>query len=71
MRVLGCFIEEDDYRAKHLFGVYLPKHINLDELKAKFAAQNIYVSFRGNAIRVSCSVYNDEGDFQKLVDCFK
>ncbi len=71
LRALGCFIEDDEYRAKHLFGVYLPRHINLDELKAKFKEQNIYVSFRGNAIRVSCSVYNDEGDFQKLVDCFK
>ncbi len=71
LRALGCFIEEDSYRAKHLFGVYLPKHIDLDRLKAKFKEQHIYVSFRGAAIRVSCSVYNDERDFDKLVACFK
>jgi len=71
LRAIGCFIEEDKYRAKHLFGVYLPKHINLDKLKSKFKEHNIFVSFRGEAIRVSCNVYNDEGDFEKLVDCFK
>jgi selenocysteine lyase/cysteine desulfurase len=70
LRELGCFIEEDRYRAKHLFGVYLPKHIDLDKLKSKFKEQNIFVSFRGEAIRVSCNVYNDEGDFQRLVACF-
>ena len=71
LRALDCFIEEDEYRAKHLFGVYLPKDIDLAKLKVKFKEQNIYVSFRGNAIRVSCSVYNDEGDFEKLVACFR
>ena len=70
LRELGCFIEEDKYRAKHLFGVFLPKHIDLDKLKSKFKEQNIFVSFRGEAIRVSCNVYNDEGDFEKLVSCF-
>jgi selenocysteine lyase/cysteine desulfurase len=71
LRELGCFIEEDSHRAKHLFGVYLPKGTDLAQLKIKFKEQNIYVSFRGNAIRVSCSVYNDERDFEKLVACFK
>ena len=71
LRELGCFIEEANYRAKHLFGVYLPKHINLDKLKAKFKEENIYVSFRGEAIRVSCNVYNDASDFEKLIACFK
>jgi len=71
LRNLGCFIEEDTYRAKHLFGVYLPKHIDLDKLKTRFKEQHIFVSFRGEAIRVSCNVYNDQGDFEKFVRCFK
>ena len=70
LRALGCFIEEDTFRAKHLFGVYLPKQLNLAALKTKFKENNIYVSFRGAAIRVSCNVYNDEGDFEKLIACF-
>lgn len=68
---LGCFIEEDEFRANHIFGVYLPKHIKLDVLKTKFIENNIYVSFRGEAIRVSPNVYNNEDDFEKLVACFK
>ncbi|VAW17263.1 Cysteine desulfurase [hydrothermal vent metagenome] len=70
LRALGCFIEGDRYRAQHLFGIYLPKHINLEKLKAEFSKQNIFVSFRGNAIRVSPHVYNNKADFEKLVQCF-
>ncbi len=70
LRSLGCFIEEDEYRSKHLFGVYLPKHILLEDLKTKFKKQQIYVSYRGNAIRVSPGVYNSEEDFEKFVSCF-
>ncbi|MGB5463988.1 MAG: aminotransferase class V-fold PLP-dependent enzyme, partial [Aureibaculum sp.] len=71
LRNLGCFIEVDAFRAKHIFGVYLPKQINLDKLKSKFKENNIYVSFRGEAIRISPNVYNNEEDFDKLVACFK
>jgi len=71
LRKLGCFVEDDMHRAKHLFGVYLPATIDLDKLKAEFNKQNIYVSFRGNAIRVSPNVYNSESDFEKFVACFR
>lgn len=71
LRALGCFIEEEAFRAQHLFGIYLPNHIDLEKLKAAFLEQNIYVSFRGNAIRVSPHVYNSREDFEKLVGCFK
>ncbi len=71
LRNLGCFIEDDNYRAYHLFGIYLPDNINLSNLKAEFDKNNIFVSFRGNAIRVSPNVYNTEEDFEKLLGCFK
>jgi len=71
LRNLGCFIEDDVFRAKHIFGVYLPKHFNLDKLKTRFKENSIYVSFRGDAIRVSPNVYNTEEDFEKLISCFK
>jgi len=70
LRSLGCFIEDDMYRTNHLFGIYLPKHIQIAHLKAKFQEKNIYVSYRGDAIRVSPNVYNDESDFEKFVRCF-
>jgi len=71
LRQLGCFIEEDAYRAKHLFGVYLPDTMNVEKLKAQFATQKIFVSFRGKAIRVAPNVYNTKADFDKLLSCFK
>ncbi|WP_299313107.1 aminotransferase class V-fold PLP-dependent enzyme [uncultured Aquimarina sp.] len=71
LRELGCFIEDDMYRAHHLFGIYLPENINLEKLKTKFKKEQIFVSFRGNAMRVSCNVYNTEEDFEKLLNCFE
>ncbi|HFS67245.1 MAG TPA: aminotransferase class V-fold PLP-dependent enzyme [Flavobacteriia bacterium] len=68
---LGCFIESETARANHLFGVYLPENIDIETLKKDFAKNNIYVSFRGNAIRVAPHLYNDSKDFQKFVTCFK
>ncbi|MEW7289200.1 aminotransferase class V-fold PLP-dependent enzyme [Aquimarina sp. 2304DJ70-9] len=70
LRDLGCFIEEDDYRAHHLFGIYLPKHMDVEKLKAKLKQENIIVSFRGIAMRVSPHLYNAEADFDKLVAQF-
>lgn len=67
LRELGCFIEDDAFRSHHLFGIYLPNHINLEALKIRLKREQIFVSFRGNAIRVSCNVYNSEKDFEKLL----
>jgi len=71
LQQLGCFIEADDYRAKHLFGVYLPNTMSVEKLKIRFKAQKVYVSFRGTAIRVSPNVYNTKADFDRFVSCFK
>ena len=70
LRAHGCFIENSDHRTKHLFGVYLPDHIDLQQLKSRFSENNIYVSFRGNAIRISPNVYNEQQDFDQLLNCF-
>lgn len=70
LRDMGCFIEEDAYRGKHMFGVYLPKHIDISKLKPKLLENNIFVSYRGDAIRVAPNVYNDVHDFEKLVNAF-
>ncbi len=70
LRDLGCFIEEDAHRVYHLFGVYLPEHISLEELKTTLKQENIFVSSRGNAVRVSCNMYNTENDFNRLIEQF-
>ncbi|MDY8136971.1 aminotransferase class V-fold PLP-dependent enzyme [Aquimarina sp. 2201CG5-10] len=70
LRELGCFIEDEKYRSHHLFGIYLPNHIDLEKLKTRLKKENIFVSYRGNAVRVSCNLYNVQGDFDKLITQF-
>lgn len=65
----GCFVEDADLRAHHLFGVELPKELDLEKLKAKFKEENIFISFRGNYIRLSSHLYNTKEDFKNLTDC--
>ncbi len=71
LRKLGCYIEDDEYRTHHMFGVELPEQVNIELLKQKFSEQNIYVSFRGNYLRLSCHLYNTKNDFDKLVLCIE
>ena len=64
-----CFIENDAFRTHHLFGVELPSKLNIDMLKSTLKEANIFISFRGNYIRLSCHLYNTKDDFKKLTDC--
>lgn len=70
LKDLGCFIEDEAYRGHHLFGIYLPKSKKISTIKKQLAKQQIYVSYRGNSIRVSPNVYNTKEDLKKLVACF-
>lgn len=66
---LGCQIEESEYRANHLFGIELPNNIDLTTLKAQLEKHHIFVSIRGNYIRVSCHLFNTKEDFTILLQC--
>ncbi|NET32465.1 MAG: aminotransferase class V-fold PLP-dependent enzyme [Cyanothece sp. SIO1E1] len=68
---MGCRVEAEAHRAGHLFGVRLPKQMDQTKLQQLFAAHQVFVSVRGNAIRVSPHVYNDEVDMQKFLQCFE
>ena len=70
LRAKGCFIEDENYRSKHLFGVYLPDHLTMDTVKKRFRESGISVGIRGDAIRVAPHLYNTEADFEKFVSCF-
>ena len=59
-------LEEDGFRKPHLFGIHLPKGINMSVIQKIFKAENIKVSMRGNAIRISPHVYNTSEDLEKL-----
>jgi len=68
---MGCQVEADAHRAGHLFGIRLPKQIDQTKLQQLFAAHQVFVSLRGNAIRVAPHVYNDEGDMATFLQCFE
>jgi selenocysteine lyase/cysteine desulfurase len=66
LRSDGFVLEDDGYRAHHLIGVRVPPQCNLTRLKAELIKKRIYVSYRGDAIRVSPNVYNKESHLEKL-----
>lgn len=71
LQKLGCTLENPEDRTHHLFGFQLPNSINIERLKEKLNEQQIFVSFRGDFIRISCHVYTTVNDFKKLTECIK
>lgn len=68
---IGGKVHPPEYRSAHLFGVRLPDYIDINQLKEKLVAAQIFVSIRGNAIRIAPHVYNTAADFEKLFSVFK
>ena len=59
-------VEEEGWRAPHLFGLRMPAGVDLARAHALLAERRISVSLRGSALRVSPHVYNDERDIDAL-----
>jgi len=68
LRSAGFIIEETQYRASNLFGIRLGAQHNMDKIKSDLSEANVFVSYRGDAIRVSPNVYNDSNDLATLVN---
>lgn len=68
LRDFGCWVESDNFRGAHLFGIRVPSHIDIERIKMVFEQKNIFVSIRGTSIRVSPHVYNYKSSFDLLVD---
>lgn len=69
LRSKGCFVEDERWRGNHLFGVFLPENLDKGAIKKRLQDRGIFVSYRGNAIRVSPHVYNNQDDIDQFVDC--
>lgn len=69
LRRMGCHVEQEDFRANHLFGVRFPNSIDMGKLHHQLLKHQIFVSIRGSALRVAVNVYNDYRDLEKLVGC--
>ena len=68
LRSHGYRVEDEASSSRHLFGVRLPQEVDLETLRATLEARHIYVSVRGDAVRVAPNVYNDEADALALVE---
>lgn len=71
MQELGFKIDQKHSRASHLFGIRLPDNMEMSAFQQSFKKHKVSVSFRGDAIRVSPHVYNDEIDMRKLLKAMK
>ena len=71
LKEMGVMVEDQAQRSNHLFGLRLPKHAAMDKIQLALAQHRIFVSVRGNSIRVAPHLYNKKDDFEALVACFK
>lgn len=65
---LGFWLENEAFRASHLFGLRPPVGLDADALREELLRRRVYVSVRGEVIRVSPHVYNDEADVAALTE---
>ena len=64
----GAPVDDESHRAHHLMGLQLPVGTKGEALVAELQARNIYVSLRGNNIRISINVFNTKADVNELID---
>lgn len=57
----------NELRAPHILGIELADQ-EIAKLTEAFAKNNIFISFRGNTLRVSPNLYNTNADIDKIAD---
>ena len=68
---LGFEVEDERWRAGHLFGLHAPSHVDLAAVKQRLQERRVSVSLRGSAVRVSPHVYNDSSDVGALIEVLR
>jgi selenocysteine lyase/cysteine desulfurase len=64
---IGGHIEPELFLAQHLLAPQLPKGINSDRLKKELEENQIFVSARGEYLRISINVFNEQKDIDALM----
>ena len=67
---LGLIAGPPEERAGHFLGLRFPDGVP-DGLLARLAAEQVHVSIRGDAMRVTPHLYNNEADMDKLIEVLK
>jgi len=68
VRALGCAVP--DARVRHMLGVQISGGVP-SSLVQRLAASRVYVSVRGDSIRVAPHLYNDAGDIDRFVSLLR
>lgn len=68
---LGYSVENEAWRASHLFGLRMPPTVDLTVLRDLLSSRNISASLRGTALRLSPNVYNNDRDVGALLEVLK
>ena len=68
LRERGYWIEEDQWRTGHLFGIRVRDSVDTSRLAKRLQERQVAVSSRGDAIRVAPHLYNDSTDTEALLD---
>jgi selenocysteine lyase/cysteine desulfurase len=63
----GAPVDDQAHRAHHLMGLQLPDSTNGEALVNELQSRNIFVSLRGNNIRISINLFNTEEDVRELI----
>lgn len=71
LKAVGCHIEDEPWRASHILGVRLPASLNLPMLAEELKQRKVFISYRGDNLRISCHLFNDENDFAELIGIMK
>jgi selenocysteine lyase/cysteine desulfurase len=64
----GYEVPQDGEHAAHLFGIRPPAGTDLQALRRSLQERHVHVSVRGDAIRVSPHVYNDDLDIERFAN---
>ncbi len=62
------WVDDPGGHARHLFGIYRKDPFDSNNLLAQLQKNKIFVSVRGQAVRISPHVYNDEDDLMRLAE---
>lgn len=63
--------EDEEYTCNHLFSLSLPQEVNKENFMDNIKKENIILSVRGDALRISVNVFNTEEDIQKLIEAIE
>jgi selenocysteine lyase/cysteine desulfurase len=63
---LGCTVADEKDRVRHMLGVQLAGGLPAD-LADRLTASRVFVSIRGDSIRVAPHLYNDDRDVERFI----